>query len=117
MTATCLAKRDRRSGSEISLARAAAVALVLALCGLGQAWIAASSWAGPLPDRAGWAITAAMNEPRVFHSATRLADGRVLLAGGSGVFGETTGAEIYDQAGGTSKPTQPMTTARAQHTA
>ena len=41
------------------------------------------------------AATAAMIETRYGHTATRLLDGRVLVAGG----GESTTAELYDPGG------------------
>src|SRR5439155_24346796 len=52
------------------------------------------------------------------HTATGLADGRVLVAGGaaSGV-GATTAAEIYDPATRAWMAAAPMTTARGGHTA
>jgi len=52
------------------------------------------------------------------HTATRLADGRVLVAGGaaSGV-GATAAAEIYDPATRAWTAAAPMTTARGGHTA
>lgn len=52
------------------------------------------------------------------HSATLLADGRVLLAGGLGAGGLVLGAvEIFDPQTGTSSPVAPMHEPRYQHTA
>jgi hypothetical protein len=57
----------------------------------------------------------ALTAGRAFHSATLLADGKVLIAGGlaSGGSSYLTSAEIYDPATGTSTATGDMATARA----
>jgi Galactose oxidase, central domain len=53
------------------------------------------------------------------HTATLLADGRVLVAGGTlGFFRDVyDSAELYDPKTGSFGPTDPMTTAREHHTA
>ena len=64
--------------------------------------------------------TGDMTAPRSFHTATFLADGRVLVAGGSRFgFPESSiaSAEIYDPVSGTFTPTGEMTAARQDHTA
>jgi WD40 repeat protein len=64
------------------------------------------------------APTSSMHLARACHTATRLLDGRVLVAGGierDGVFFDS--AELYDPATGTFEATGRMTTARACHTA
>ena len=64
-----------------------------------------------------------MSDRRYLHTATLLADGRVLIAGGSGCPGGATPcvdlatAEIYDPTSKTFSPTGSMSTARSQHTA
>jgi hypothetical protein len=67
-------------------------------------------------------IPNAMQEQRAGHSATMLADGRVLLAGGyyessPGVLNVTSGAEIYDPATAHFTATGSMLVPRAEHAA
>jgi hypothetical protein len=57
-----------------------------------------------------------MHQARIAHSATLLADGRVLVAGGRGAE-VNDGAEIYDPKSGTFSETGRMTAARYKHTA
>jgi hypothetical protein len=57
--------------------------------------------------------TGSMTEPRSGHTATLIAGGKVLIAGGAA----DDSAEIYDPASGTFKRTGSMTTARWNHTA
>ncbi|WNG30488.1 kelch-like protein [Cystobacter fuscus] len=65
----------------------------------------------------GWASTGAMSTSREFHTATRLANGKVLVTGGSGWSGTLASAEVYDPATGTWSPTGSMATSRYRHTA
>jgi hypothetical protein len=63
-----------------------------------------------------WTSLPPMATARSGHTATLLADGRVLIAGGTnGV--ETASAEIFDRATNGWSPTGPMATARRGHTA
>ncbi|MEU0094819.1 kelch repeat-containing protein [Kribbella sp. NPDC006257] len=69
-----------------------------------------------------WTPTGELIEPRLSHSATLLADGRVLVAGGLTVRspdsqGTTTSAELYDPIAGTWSTTGAMTDPRSNHQA
>jgi hypothetical protein len=54
-----------------------------------------------------------MTTARMYHTATLLSNGLVLIAGGAG----DTSAELYDPLIGKFSPTGPMTTIRSVHTA
>ncbi len=67
---------------------------------------------------AGFSATGSMGTPRLGHTATALADGKVLIAGGTDAGGIIlASAVVYDPAAGTFTATSPMTTARTNHTA
>jgi hypothetical protein len=61
--------------------------------------------------------TGSMATARAEHSATRLQDGRVMVAGGENATGPVAGAEIYDPATGTWDATGSLHTPRSGHTA
>jgi len=70
------------------------------------------------PATGNFTETGAMAGARTFHTATRLADGRVLVAGGdNGYQAEIASAELYDPATGVFTATGTMTDGRAYHTA
>lgn len=66
-----------------------------------------------------WGQTGSLAVPRAIHTATTLADGRVLVVGGvdTRVDLDTTSAELFDPASGTFAATGPMTSARRAHLA
>lgn len=63
-----------------------------------------------------WSPGPSLSAPRFGHTATLLADGRVLVAGGSSGT-EIASAEIYDPAANAWSATAPMAQARRNHTA
>lgn len=60
--------------------------------------------------------TGSMGTARLWHTATLLRDGKVMVTGG-GVAGEIATAELYDPVSGTWKATGSLRLARAFHTA
>lgn len=65
-----------------------------------------------------WSVTGSMITPRTIHTATRLADGRVLAAGGITLGGDATrAAELYDPASGTWSSAASMNVRRSRHVA
>jgi len=68
------------------------------------------------PSTGEFTETGAMNTPRANHTATRLSDGRVLIAGGNDGNSSLASAEIYDPATGTFSVTGDLGTARSGHT-
>ena len=72
------------------------------------------------PATGSWTTTAPMIEARAHHTATLLADGKVLVAGGSGSGSGSDSldtAELYDPATGTWTVAGTMIEARTRHTA
>ena len=69
------------------------------------------------PAAGTFAITGAMANGRLWHAATLLADGRVLVTGGSDGTNSLPSAEIFDPASGAFTATGVMGTARFGHTA
>jgi len=61
--------------------------------------------------------TGSMATPRGWHTATRLADGRVLVAGGENARTDLTTAEIYNPKTGRFSPTGSTTVGRVYHAA
>ncbi len=56
------------------------------------------------PTTGTFSLTGSMTEPRTFHTANLLADGRVLVAGGYGDLAPLPSVEIYDPTTGTFSP-------------
>lgn len=76
------------------------------------------------PDTDTWSSAGAMASPRFSHTATRLSDGTVLVAGGCSEAGDPTRCatatgrtEIYDPTSGSWRPAGRLIDARAGHTA
>ena len=63
-----------------------------------------------------WTITGSMSTARIKHTATLLANGQVLAAGGVNSTGFLTSAELYDPTTGKWTTSGSMTTARGEHT-
>ena len=83
---------------------------------VAQPTVPAALTATPRPATPLWQGTGALNLPRAKHSATRLADGRVLVAGGYGNSGGgEASAEIFDPQTGTWSATGAMGTPRIEH--
>ncbi len=70
------------------------------------------------PATGTWTPTASMGQPRQHHTATLLANGKVLVAGGDNYFGGVlpTTAEVYDPDTGKWSPTLPLVSGRRAHT-
>ena len=71
----------------------------------------------PTQDVNTWSQTGSMTYGRTGHTATLLADGRVLVAGGEGFSGTRASAEIYDPATGKWTTTGSMNYKRLDHAA
>src|SRR6202022_1366648 len=74
------------------------------------------------PQANSWALAASMHTPRSYHTATLLADGRLLVVGGIEASNDVTGkvlasAELYDPATNTWTTAAPMRVARARQPA
>ncbi|MGH9076680.1 MAG: kelch repeat-containing protein [Acidimicrobiales bacterium] len=74
------------------------------------------------PSSGTWSPASPARNPRAGHTATELADGTVLVAGGAMVFAGVQGtvtdtAELYDPTTNSWRDTAPMATARGNHTA
>jgi Kelch motif/Galactose oxidase, central domain len=107
----------------------AAAAIVVALISIGLILGSRNVGPAPLPGptheatsqptlhAAAWTATASMSEARTGHTATLLANGKVLVAGGYNGSGGQASAQLYDPASGTWTATGQMTRARTDHTA
>jgi hypothetical protein len=74
------------------------------------------------PQSNSWALAASMHTPRSYHTATLLADGRVLVVGGIEASNDVTGrvlasAELYDPVTDSWTAAASMAVARAKHAA
>src|SRR5262245_33863371 len=71
----------------------------------------------PVQQGGVFVATGALTTSPVFHTATLLPDGTVLIAGGHLNAGSLASAELYDPESGTFRPTGAMLAARGGHTA
>ena len=69
------------------------------------------------PASGNWAVSGLMGTVRGGHTATLLASGKVLVAGGTTGSTPLQSAELYDPATGTWSPTGAMSSSRNQHSA
>ncbi|WP_437485022.1 kelch repeat-containing protein [Sorangium sp. So ce1014] len=69
----------------------------------------------PMTDA--WTSRASMTTSRMYHTATLLRDGKVLVAGGGTISSTLSGAELYDPETDTWTPAASMSTARSDHAA
>jgi hypothetical protein len=69
------------------------------------------------PANRSFTFTGSMQAARTQHTATLLADGRVLIVGGSTVFGALASAEVYDPAAGSFVTAASLASSRTGHTA
>jgi len=76
-----------------------------------------ASHAVAVEEAAAAAVSATMLVERRGHTATRLADGRVLIAGGENSTGTLNESELYDPSSGSFSAAANMATARADHSA
>ena len=107
---------SRRSAASLSWVLIL-ITILLAIA-LGGAVLIGSGVIKPPASLPGsWSAAGAMTTHRQFHTATRLLDDRVLVAGGACCLGAPASAEIYDPASGTWSATGPMTERRGGHTA
>lgn len=72
----------------------------------------------PAPDPVGFSSTTSLAVPRTHHTATLLADGRVLIVGGDDAAGEMIDAvEIFDPSDASFTTLDPLPEPRSNHTA
>ncbi|MBX3472559.1 MAG: IPT/TIG domain-containing protein [Planctomycetes bacterium] len=104
-----------RAGASLALL-AAAGGLVSGCGGSGGGSRGSASVAPPITSGGGFTNVGPLQRARVYHTATLLHDGRILIVGGLvGPTAATNEVEVLDPATGTVTPASPMTTPRMQH--
>src|SRR3989442_4522073 len=103
---------EEQSRQLCGLALALFALISAAILVLGPVKLANAEAVGP-----SWTNTGNLNTGRDSHTATRLQNGKVLVAGGNGSNGTLKGAELYDPATGTWSNTGNLNNDRAFHTA
>ena len=68
-------------------------------------------------QQSGWVPTANLNQARAGHTATRLADGKILIVGGENQGGVVAQSEIFDPGSGTFSPGAALIVPRSDHSA
>jgi N-acetylneuraminic acid mutarotase len=103
----------RRTWIQTILLALVASGYVIAAHSEEQARVAPMATAATRPI---WIPTGSLGQPRLFHTATLLGNGKVLVAGGIGVAGAVASAELYDPVSGTWSATGSMSMPRVGHT-
>ncbi|MGH9783321.1 MAG: Kelch repeat-containing protein [Terriglobia bacterium] len=93
------------------------VALALAAAASGPGCNVSAAGPSPQPSDGLLVQAPTMSAARAAHSATPLADGRVLIAGGFAAEGSAHGAEVYEPDAQRFSQLSPMITSRHSHTA
>jgi IPT/TIG domain-containing protein/Kelch motif protein len=114
-TGSMSVERESQSATQLKDGRVLIVGGVRSLDG-GFHWEALQTAEIYDPGAGTFSRTGNMNEPRYFHAATLLADGKVLVTGGVGN-NSLASAEVYDPATGSFTPTGTMMLQRHWHSA
>jgi N-acetylneuraminic acid mutarotase len=83
----------------------------------GSVYLASAELYDTVADAGAWSVTGALITARYSHTATRLGDGKVLVAGGGSLAVPLASAELYDPVVNTWTAAASLSTARTQHTA
>ena len=106
--AHCIGRREGLASHQTSSSKSALLLTFL---------IASLGTVAGVEAQSTWSPTGLMTTPRSSHTATLLADGRVLVVGGWSGAAVLATTEIYDPVSGTWSPAGSMSTARSGHRA